>query len=170
MKTTNSIAELERRKAEILSSIANAKKRHEEELIGFGSELRQTQEGIEVRLAGLDPEIILHAEHVIYVRGSYAKAGEDRAPQREAAIQDLLKGAPQMHREYFGTKSYDRWHGQACDCSYGMGPRHGSIIFEIGLTREARTRDLTEEEINAAVYYLRSLEKIQTAKQAAIPA
>jgi len=47
-----------------------------------------------------------------------------------------------------------------------MGPRHGSIIFEIGLTKEARQRDLSAEETDAAIYYLVNLERIQSAAKA----
>ncbi len=59
---------------------------------------------------------------------------------------------------------YDRWYGQRSDHDYGMGPRHGSIIFRIGLVSDARHRELTSAERDAAVYYLMNLEAIQAAK------
>lgn len=125
--------------------------------------------------AGLDPEKIALAETVLQVRGEYARAGEDRASARQDAIRQLSTGKAEnaykdLWSNYLGTKNYDRWHGQRCDCSYGMGPRHGSIIFSIGLTDETRRRDpreLSAEETEAAIYYLFNLERIQEARKAA---
>jgi hypothetical protein len=34
--------------------------------------------------------------------------------------------------EYFGIKNYAQFGDQRADCSYGMGPTHGSIVFRIG--------------------------------------
>jgi hypothetical protein len=48
-----------------------------------------------------------------------------------------------------------------------MGPRHGHIIFSIGLKRDVRNRDpqlLTDEEREACVYLLTNLEQVQSAK------
>lgn len=112
---------------------------------------------------GLDVDKIRLAETVLYV-SDFAKGGEERG----GAVADAIKwfatgkaGYRGLRHEYFGTKSYDRWHGQRCDCEYGMGPRHGSIIFRIELRREARDRDLTTDEKNAAIYYLINLQAIQ---------
>lgn len=121
--------------------------------------------------AGLDTSRILLAEHVVFAT-DYSKGGDERGSARQDAIKYIATGTPlrggygDLRREYFGTKSYDRWHGQRSDHSYGMGPTHGSMIFRIGLTPEARTRDLTEEERDAAIYYLLNLEAIQKAKVA----
>lgn len=168
--TQNTIADYERRKNELRAERAEVEKSHKAKIDGIASELVLAQTEIERQLAGLDSSIILHAEHIIYVSGKYAKAGEDRAACREEAIQRILNGGGEMFNEYSGTKSYDRWHGQHSNHPYGMGPRHGSIIFQIGFTRPVRAREekkLTEEEINACVYYLRNIERIQEAAEKA---
>jgi len=121
---------------------------------------------------GIDIAKVKFAETFLYVHGQYERAGEARDVARQQAIRWFATQKPlrdpydDLRREYFGTKSYDRWHGQSCNCSYGMGPRHGSIIFEIGLTKEARQRDLSAEETDAAIYYLVNLERIQSAAKA----
>lgn len=166
----NTIADYERRKNELRAERAELEKVHKAKLDGIAGELTLAQTEIERQLSGLDSAIILHAEHIIYVGGKYARAGEDRAACREQAIQRILAGGGEMFSEYCGTKSYDRWTGQHSNHSYGMGPRHGTIIFEIGLTRPVRGREvksLTEDEINACVYYLRNLERIQEAAEKA---
>ena len=103
------------------------------------------------------------AESVIEVRGSYDKAGDDRVHALQKAIDDLATGATSLKKTYFGTKQYAHWHGQFIECSYGMGPAHGSVIFSIGIRRSELGRDLTEPEIEAALYYLRNLQRIQSA-------
>jgi len=126
--------------------------------------------------AGLDAEKIALAKTVIFVRGEYAKAGEERASAKADAIRQLATGEP-IRQTYgdlwlvaFGTKNYDRWSGQRCDCTYGMGPSHGYICFQIGLHSDVRKRDpkaLTEAETEAAIYYLTHLDRIQEADAAA---
>lgn len=134
---------------------------------GLTDEIRIAREMQNRRSAGLDENKVRLAEHVIEVRGAVERNNEGCLGD---AINDLANGTPRLRREYFGVKNYDRFVGQRCDCSYGMGPKHGHIVFEIGLTQEARKRDLTEEEANAAIYYLVHLKAIQEAAKAATAA
>lgn len=64
----------------------------------------------------------------------------------------------------FGTKDYDAWAGQRSDHEWG-GPRHGSIVFKIGL--KDRSRELTEEERADAIYFLLNIEAWENARVAA---
>lgn len=116
--------------------------------------------------AGLNLEQVALAESVIYVRGLYSNSGEGGPSALNDAINDLAteRGAS-MRSGYFGTKGYAHWLGQREDCRYGYGPKHGSIVFEIGLVPEARRRELTDEEIEAAIYYLMNLSVIQQAQK-----
>ena len=118
--------------------------------------------------AGLDSDKIALAQTVLNVRGLYAKAGEDRASVIRDATQWLATGNCAAYRGLdgadFGTKDYDRWHGQRSDHEWGR-PRHGSIIFQVGL--KDRKRVLTADEREAAIYYLLNLERAQAAEQAA---
>lgn len=115
---------------------------------------------------GLDNDKIALALTVLAIRGTYATAGDERSVARHNAISDLISGCKVLAREYFGTKSYDRWHGQLIQCAYGMSPSHGSVIFAIGLRDAARSRALTESEVEAAVYYLTHIERIEQAASA----
>lgn len=114
----------------------------------------------------LDLKKIQLAESILQV-SDYRKGGAEWESARHDAIQWFATGKAGyqgLKYEFFGTKNYDRWSGQRCDCKYGMGPRHGSICFRIGLTQEARKKDLSEAEKDAAIYYLLNLEKIQDAR------
>lgn len=128
-----------------------------------------------INLAASDISIdkVALAETVLSIGGLYSKGGQDRASVVADAILQLSTGQPR--RPYYGdlwrvrlaTKNYDAWSGQRSDCEYGCGPRHGSICFSVGLSRDVRARDhqaLTPAETEAAIYYLHNLEKIQAAK------
>lgn len=163
----NSLSDWERSITEWTSKRADAVKRHAEELRALDWEIAEATRQRNLLIEGLDAAKIELAEHVIYVSGDYGRAGQDRAGCREEAIQALLAGGGRLRTEYCGTKNYDGWRGQGSNHAYGMGPRHGSIVFAIGLQPHARARDLGADEIDAAVYYLRNLERIQDASRKA---
>lgn len=130
-------------------------------LDGLKAELRIAREQETMALGGLDLNRILHAEHVLRI---YGRLGGESASAIEDARKAILAGGGRLRTEFFGTKNYDRWSGQRCDCSYGYGPSHGYIVFEIGLTSEARKRDLTAEEIEDALYLLGNVKAYLDAK------
>jgi|GEM_PF-976900 len=127
---------------------------------------------------GLDLNKIGLAETIIFVDGSYDKAGKDRQSVIDDAIKSLSTGKPirpiygDLWNYYFGTKHYDAWHGQRSDHGYGFGPRHGNTIFRVGVVSDVRKernqQDLTPEEIEAAIYYLVNIQSIQDTKNEAI--
>lgn len=137
-------------------------------------EIRQRRSILEMSAAGIDFDKVALAKTILTVRGTYADGGADRASVVSDAVKQLATGKPvrehygDLWRVFFGTKSYDRWYGQRCDCEYGYGPSYGSIIFDVGLTdavRQSRTHaDLTSDEIEACIYYLTNLERVQTAE------
>jgi len=140
-------------------------KRKSDELM---ADLQATRTLISQSASGLDVEKIALAETVLYTT-AYSKGGEDRASARQDAIDQLaLHGGGQLWDEFYGTKAYAHWYGQRSDHRYGLGPKHGSVVFQIGLTQAARQRvpqELTAQEIEAAVYYLTNLERIQAAAE-----
>lgn len=51
----------------------------------------------------------------------------------EEVIRDISTNPVEtMARNFFGLKNYAAFGDQRADCAYGMGPRHGSIVFRIG--------------------------------------
>lgn len=164
-------ADIERRRVELNKMMTEEKERHEKAVKGIKDEVFLNEQRAGIINNGLDESLIELATHVIRVDGVYANQGGSKASQLETAIQWLIEGGMKMKRQYVGLKNYSGWVGQAVNCSYGMGPSHGSIVFSIGLTRSVREREqepvLSEEEINAAVYYLRNIERIQSANELA---
>lgn len=136
----------------------------------FRAEIAELNRLVALDGAQLDQGKISLARTVMYVRGSYERAGEDRASVIQDAIAFFATG-PRPYKDlrdgYFGTKNYDRWSGQRSDHPYFMGPSHGSICFEVGLTKDAQKRSVTPEEVEACLYLLTRLETVQKAEASA---
>lgn len=115
---------------------------------------------------GLDTDKVALAETVMFAT-EYALGGKDRNSARQDAIKWFSGqkiGYLGLKYEFFGTKNYSCWVGQREDCKYGYSPRHGSTCFKIGLKdsfRGSAARDLTDDEREAAIYYLINIEEIQ---------
>lgn len=118
------------------------------------SKIRMFEDGLSLDLVGT-------AERLLDISGRYKPNGAI-AKLVWDAIQDIANGCPKLRREYFGIKTYDRWDAQRSDHPYGMVPRHGSIWFSVGLSRDFRRddRDMTVEEADSCIYALRNLETI----------
>lgn len=148
---------------EARTALAEEDRRHAAAVQTYQAALADAQRRVNVGDSGLDLERVELARTVLLMRGSYARGGEARAAAVRDAIADLVSGPTKMRTDSFGTKDYDRWSGQRCDCRYGYGPSHGHIVFEIGLLPDARARDLSEAERDAAVYYLANIERVEAA-------
>ena len=115
--------------------------------------------------SGFDVVKIQLAENVIYVHGNpYGNA--DGGPGKkiaERAIIDIANNTDSMRKQYYGNKTYSGYY-QESSHSYGMGPSHGSIVDEVGLKQDARKRDLTDEEKDACIYYLKNYAAIRESK------
>ncbi len=156
------LAELERMRVSLNTLINAENGRHNKQLSELTKDLLETKRLIAASSEGIDLDALKLAESVLEVRGTYAKAGDDRGLALQKAIDDLASGANGLKKAYVGTKQYAHWHGQFVEHGYGMGPSHGSVIFSIGIRRSELGRDLTELEIESALYYLRNLQRIQS--------
>lgn len=143
----------------------------------YRREIRDCQQILSFSEYGLDQEKIAIAEKIIFVRGKLDKAGDEAKGVISDAVKQLSLGCPNnqyngdLWRFGFGTKDYAGWHGQRSDHEYGYGPKHGYIIFQVGIQPDVRKErnqsELTEEEVEASIYYLLNLAKIQEAKDRA---
>lgn len=136
------------------------KQRHEARVKELAGEADRLLEQRDMAMRGVDPDVLALAKSVIYVRG---KVSESAGGAFEAALERIAAGGSQMLREYVGAKRYSGFH-QRCDSEYGYGPKHGGIVFEVGLAPEIRRRacppdeePLTEEERDAALRWLHAL-------------
>lgn len=144
------------------------KKREYNEVINkLNNELNKLETELKMKYEGIQVDYINIAKEVLRVEGINRYGEGETREMTEKAIQDILDGFKRLDREYFGCKDYDRWSCQGVTCEYGYAPRHGSIVFRIGLTSkyERKTDQITEEQVNACLYYLRHLEQIKKIEQ-----
>jgi hypothetical protein len=161
MRLSEAVSEIDR----INKLIKKEKQRHESEMKSLDNARLAARRIVEASTAGLDSDKIQLAETVIYAQGNYGH-GDDFAAVKEA-ISDIANGCKNLRVEYFGTKNYAHWFHQGTQHGYGYGPSHGSVVFSIGLLPEARRRDLTPDEADAAIYYLSNIGKVFKAREAA---
>mgnify|MGYP007083449116 FL=1 len=146
--------------------------KHDEEAVAERRRLVAAHEAVRHLIgnakAGLSNERISNALAVLKVYGSFISGGQDKASVIRDAVDWLATGKCGAYRGLdeldFGTKSYDRWYGQRSDHEWG-GPRHGSIIFQIGL--KDRKSELTEDQRSDAIYFLLNIEAWEQAKKEA---
>lgn len=123
---------------------------HEKFMKTINSEINELKRQKEMCVAGLDLDKIAHAESILKIRGLDYGEFSERCVRE--AIKDIALDTPQMSKQYFGVKNYAGWRHQTCDCPYGMGPTHGSIVFSVGL-QNPRV-NLTDDEKESCLYYL----------------
>lgn len=132
------------------------------------TELSTARERVLLCNAGLDEAKIAVARQVLYRSGKYANS-----PQRKSAVQDMVDWLATGEKRtyyapttgYFGVKNYSGFGDQREDHEYGFGPKHGSIVFAVGLNE--RKRELTDDEREAALYYLINIDAIEAARTSA---
>lgn len=167
-ETKTSLVELQRSLKSARSERAELIKSHEANLKSINAEIAEIIRLKQCAVSGLDLAIIALAESVVRVTGVFARNGtvsEQRAAAVNRAVNSIANGDIPMQKQYMGVKNYDHFGDQCCDCEYGMGPRHGNIVFRIESIE--RKRSWTDDERNAAIYYLSNIAVISKAKEAA---
>ena len=172
MKT---LAEIIQRRDIIAAQRLEAERAHMAFLKANDKELRELQFAESLIAAGVDLERIARGALVVHAHGSLRERsgrGSDAGDRRAKVVADaktaIAAGGGALQHEYLGVKNYDSFGDQRCDCQYGFGPTHGSIVFSIGLTRAAREqleegRALSPEQIEDALYLLANLASIEKA-------
>ena len=140
--------------------LAEEERNHARAMGSIRNEIQEQEFNLSCLSGGLDPERIAAGKAIVEVKGEPTTAERERVVA-DACIEIAARGG-KLATYYFGTKNYARWSDQRTDCNYGMGPRHGTIGFSVGLTRENRGRDvvLSPDQIDAALYYLHNLSLI----------
>jgi len=103
-------------------------------------------------LADMDEGKVVLAESILRFSHGFSRL-EDRIAKK--AIEDIVNGCDSMKDGYFGIKDYAHWRSQESHHSYGYGPKHGYIVFSIGLKHPKKALSPIEQE--ACIYYLYQL-------------
>jgi hypothetical protein len=153
------IIQLENRVREVRGLVDEENKRHEAAKYKFAIELEELEKSRYAIMHSFDMDSIQTAKKYIYTKGVKVNSRGDAYRTLCECIADCSTGFKKIRREYFGCKDYSGFWGQGCDCEYGYGPSHGSIVFSIGLWPDARKTidSIPESDACAIVYYLNLL-------------
>lgn len=171
MSTT--FAEIERERGALIDERGRRVIEHGAWISECDLRLRELSQRAIALTEGVDLSRVDRARKVLYIEGDcllakHVHEGDSRANAVANAKRLLADNPARLRSEYIGVKNYSGFGDQREDHKYGYGPRHGHIVFSIGLTQEARQRDLTPEEIEDALYLLHVLPALARAqKQAA---
>jgi len=89
----------------------------------------------------------------VHIRGVCDDGMLKRLEVIEDAIKDFYNGCERLKRNYFGIKNYAHFGDQRCDCEYGYGPRHGYIVFSVGI-KEKWQFDVKKIPVSDVIYAL----------------
>jgi hypothetical protein len=150
------ISDIIKERLDCEQELACLKKLYEEQKKEIEDRIKELSDKEKVVSEGLDLEKIELGKKVLYIHGNPYQRCQDTKSDgsntlAKLAIADILDGCRHLRKEYFGQKRYEGYH-QRSDHSYGYGPSHGSIVEEVGLRN--REKELSDEEVEAAVYYL----------------
>ena len=175
----NTLKDITERRAALTAEREKRKSDHGVWLQSCDNELRALALREHMHCKGIDLDRLDRGHAVIAVRGRLSTvvhgfdSDQDRSGIRQSAVaaarNDLAGGAQKLRKVYFGVKNYDRFGDQREDHQYGYGPKHGSIVFSIGLQRERAERlndgdELTPDEIEDALYVLATLDIAERAE------
>jgi hypothetical protein len=114
---------------------------------------------------GLDLEKIQIAETILAIYGDpFGKADItfNLPTIAELAIIDIANDCKHLRTNFFGNKRYESYY-QRCNCKYGYGPSHGSIVDSIGLINIKH--QFTDDEKDACIYYIKNYNLVKESKQ-----
>lgn len=162
MSIAETVQALDKARAELKQLCAD----HDKAVAAKKDEIRELVEQKGLAAAGLDVPRIRRAMSLIRFRGAFLNGSGLESSQRrqvvDDAVSDLASGAKKLRREYFGVKNYSGFGDQRSDHSYGMGPRHGHIVFAVELAKP--NRDLEPQEVDDAIYALLNIKALMEAR------
>lgn len=143
---------IETRISTLQAELLEEKEAHKKKVAGLSKSIHKLISDKDVLLANIDLDKVLEAENILLVRHS-----EFVESVVTDAIYDIVQNTQYMKMVYYGAKNYEGFRHQRSDHPYNMGPRHGYIVFSIGLKHDYRGAGLTDEEKDSCLYYLNTL-------------
>lgn len=149
--------------ADLQEQLADEDARHAAERERLTAEIAEAEAQRAHVAAGTSVEARSLALGLIEIRGDVDRVDDAVIVD---AVEDLAAGCPTLLSEYLAIKDYGRFTGQRSDHRYGYGPKHGYIVFGVGLTASSREfhrrwgslpAGENDERIEAATCYLLNL-------------
>lgn len=157
--------EIVKQRNDLVAEREQLKRDYEKSKSRLDSKIKALMELESIGSNNINIEKVLIAENVMRVEGNiYGRTDGNSATIAYDAIIDIANGCQKLKKEYFGNKKYSGYY-QRCDCNYGYGPSHGVIVDRIGLKDEYRKTELSDDEKDACIYYLKNYEAIVASKK-----
>jgi hypothetical protein len=144
--------------------IAAEQERQTAAMTKLQSELAEAGKAAALTGDGVDPERVARARAVLSVKGS--PVNSKRMAVVRDALDDLASGGHRLAQRQMGTKDYAAWSDQREDHNYGYGPKHGSMVFQIGLANPKEL--LTPEQTEDALGFLMNLQRVMDLESQAV--
>lgn len=131
-------------------------------------ELAELAEDEHALIENLDVSLITMARGILEVRGlEHFSVSEYNMHSGEFAdnamilqiVDDIFAGCRALSVAYFGVKDYAGFTHQGIRCEYGMGPKHGSVVWSVGLKEQYRETGLLAAQQEAVIYFLTCVRK-----------
>lgn len=172
-----SLTDLIQKRESLRSARRQAKETWQASDAQMGLDISALSRQISLDEAMIDAAKIDLARTVIYTRGTYGDGVGDRPSVISDAIHEIATGTKPakcyrgLDQNPYGVKDYSHWIGQRADHDYGFGPKYGSIVFQVGLTKDMLERGGVEkmnaDEREAALYLLTRIQAVEAAERAA---
>ena len=150
------LTDLHKQKIQVNESLQQLDKDYKKQKTELEKQLKELSQKINLESKGISVDRIQSALTLLSIRGEY-KQTEKRDEVVESSVKDLLNGSKHLKEKYFGVKIYSGFGEQREDHKYGYGPRHGNIVFAIGL--KVTDRELTDSEVEDCLYLLTNIEE-----------
>lgn len=154
------ILELEKEKQSISRQLQQVEAEYKSATEQLSKQLKQVNINLDLLNGNYNIEYIDIARKIITVYGGMRSLYGDGLEMVNKAKDDIINGPRLLNTEYVGTKDYSGFSCQGIVCKYGMGPKHGRVVFSIELVKERRNTELTAQEKNAVLYYLNNIFEI----------
>lgn len=153
------LVDLQLKQKELIKEREKLTENYKRELSDINAEINKTEYYQNLLLNNFDANKIANAKKYIYTKGFKKYFRGEAEDKLIEAIEDIATGFKIMKKEYLGCKDYDRWIGQGITCSYGMCPRHGTVVMEVGLKSDYRfnRNEISNKDACDILYFLHLL-------------
>ena len=170
------LLEIEKELYRLNKELARLKQEYNQQVIEIETQIEKNEKDKLILMTGYDLESIEQAKQVMYfsnldnIKAEYYK--QQYIETLDAVRNDVIKDYKFLSKHYFGVNLYSGFGYQIENHEYGMGPRHGSIQYSIGLQPEYRGNNIeliSVKQSNAILYVINMLRSNDTFRQIVFP-
>ena len=148
------LLELEREMSELQKQKQAVEAEYKKQLSVLQNRIMYVESKIQAETEGIDTNIIEKAKEVFYFENAKSIEGGETSAALLSLKKDIVNDDCALLREqYIGCKNYDGFYKQSISCAYGMGPRHGYVVWSIGI-QDRGNAEVKNEHKEAMLYII----------------